>query len=92
MKENEAKKIYNKKITQLKNYNKFYFEKSEPLITDNEYDQLKKEILELEKKYKYLKNKKSPSVSVGFTPSKNFKKKNIVFLCYLFQIHLIEKI
>ena len=75
MKENEAKKIYNKKITQLKNYNKFYFEKSEPLITDNEYDQLKKEILELEKKYKYLKNKKSPSVSVGFTPSKNFKKK-----------------
>ena len=74
MKENEIKKIYNKKISQLSKHNKLYFEKNEPLITDNEYDKLKKEILKLEKKHKYLKNKKSPSVSVGFAPSKNFKK------------------
>ncbi len=74
MKENEIKKIYNKKISQLNKHNKLYFEKNEPLITDNEYDKLKKEILKLEKKHKYLKNKKSPSVSVGFAPSKNFKK------------------
>ena len=35
---------------------------------------LKKEILDLEKKYNFLKSKNSPSKNVGFKPSKNFKK------------------
>ena len=35
---------------------------------------LKKEIIELEKKYDYLKSKNSPQIIVGFRPSKNFKK------------------
>jgi DNA ligase (NAD+) len=43
-------------------------------ITDTSYDLLKKEILELEKNYNYLKNHNSPSISVGHKPSKNFKK------------------
>ena len=43
-------------------------------ISDAEYDTLKKEILSLEEKYEYLVSKDSPSKSVGFKPSKNFKK------------------
>ena len=39
-------------------------------------DILKNEIFVLEKKYPFLKNEKSPSNSVGYTPSKNFKKIN----------------
>ena len=35
---------------------------------------LKKEIIDLEKKYKFLSHKDSPSKIVGFKPSKNFKK------------------
>ena len=35
---------------------------------------LKKEILDLEKKYKFLKNKNSPSKIVGYKPSKSFEK------------------
>ena len=35
---------------------------------------LKKEIINLEKKYKFLNHKNSPSKVVGFKPSKNFKK------------------
>tara|TARA_Y100000590_G_scaffold436584_1_gene557320 strand:+ start:6413 stop:8428 length:2016 start_codon:yes stop_codon:yes gene_type:complete len=71
------KKIYNqyqKKIEELKKYNKFYFEKSKPIISDKDYDKLKKDIINLEKKYKFLSDSKSPTKSVGFKPSKNFIK------------------
>ncbi len=66
--------LYLRKIKLLDKYNKNYFDKNKPLVSDFEYDQLKDEILSLEKKYKSLKNKNSPSQSVGFKPSKNFKK------------------
>jgi DNA ligase (NAD+) len=73
------KKKYLKKISKLQNLNKAYYEKNSPNITDREVDLLKNEILSLEKKYKFLNSDQSPSQSVGFKPSKNFKKvKHIV--------------
>jgi len=74
MNDNEINKIYLEKIKLIQKYNKFYYNKSSPIVTDYEFDQLKKEILDLEKKYSFLKNKNSPSFSVGFAPSSNFKK------------------
>ena len=75
----QIKKEYLKKITKLQNSNKAYYEKSSPILSDKEFDHLKNEILSLEKKFKFLKNDKSPSQSVGFRPSRNFKKaKHIV--------------
>ena len=74
MKKNKIEKEYKIKIKKLVNFNKYYYEYNESLVDDKEYDILKKEILSLEKKYKFLKSKDSPSVSVGFKPSKNFKK------------------
>ena len=74
MKENEIKKIYKKKINQIIKHNQLYFEKNKPNISDANYDKLKKEIFALETKYKYLKDKNSPRFSIGFAPSKNFKK------------------
>ena len=68
------KKKYLSKIQQLKKHNHLYYEKSTPKISDREFDVLKKEILELEKKYGFLKDKESPSISVGYKPSKNFVK------------------
>ena len=70
----DIKNIYLKKIQLLKTYNKFYFQDSNPSVSDQEYDNLKIEILELEKNYEFLKHKDSPSENVGFKPSKNFKK------------------
>ena len=70
----EIQKIYLKKIKLLNKYNEYYFDKNRSLITDKEYDELKKEILALENKYKFFGNKESPSEKVGFKPSKNFKK------------------
>jgi DNA ligase (NAD+) len=74
MKEAEIKKYYKKKINELKNHNKLYFEKSSPKISDKEYDEIKKEILDLENKFSFLKSSSSPSNSLGFAPSKNFIK------------------
>ena len=68
------KKEYSKKIELIKEHNKNYYEKDSPIVTDQEYDYLKKEVLDLELKYKFLKSKDSPSITVGFKPSKNFKK------------------
>ena len=67
-------KKYKSKIKEFIKHNKFYYDKNKPLITDSEYDILKKEILELEKKYKFLTDKNSPNNSVGFKPSKSFAK------------------
>ena len=74
MKKKELKNKYLKKINQIDDYNKNYYDLSSPLVSDNDYDKLKKEIINLEKKYDFLKNKNSPSKIVGFKPSKNFKK------------------
>ena len=74
MQKKEIEKIYIKKINELKKHNKAYFQNDNPLISDKKYDDLKVEILSLEKKYKYLKSKKSPSKNVGYKPSDKFKK------------------
>ena len=74
MKESEIRNNYLKKINELKKHNKLYFEDSSPIISDKDYDQIKKDILNLEKKFSYLKDASSPSISLGYTPSKNFIK------------------
>ena len=74
MNNNEIKKKYNDKIKEIKLHNKLYFDKNNPKISDEKYDQLKKEIIKLETKFPYLENKDSPSKMVGFRPSKNFLK------------------
>ncbi len=62
------------KIKKLNEHNNLYFNKNNPKISDEDYDKLKREILDLEKKYPNIISKDSPSLSVGFKPSKNFKK------------------
>ena len=68
------KKKYQKKIKLYNYYNKKYYNENVSEITDSEFDDLKNEIIFEEKKYNFLKDKKSPSLNVGFKPSKNFKK------------------
>ena len=65
---------YLKKIKLLQKYNKQYYNLNKSLIDDFKFDKLKSEIIDLEKKYNFLKHKDSPSNSVGFKPSKIFKK------------------
>ena len=70
----KLKKEYRSKLKKFNLYNKNYYEKNNPIVADYEFDKLKKEILDLEKKYNFLKNDKSPSVIVGYKPSKTFEK------------------
>ena len=74
MDKNLIKKKYKKKIELYNYYNKKYYDENISEITDAAFDDLKKEIINLEKKNTFLLNKKSPSQSVGYKPSKNFKK------------------
>ena len=65
---------YLKKIKLFEKYNRHYYNLNNPLVDDFEFDKLKSEIIDLEKKYNFLNHKSSPSNSVGFKPSKLFKK------------------
>ena len=65
---------YLKKIELIKKYNQHYYDKNESIISDQEFDALKKDIINLENKYNFLKSKDSPTKSIGFKPSKNFQK------------------
>ena len=60
MKKKEIEKNYNKKINQLKKYNKAYFKNDNPIVSDKDYDNLKKKVLELEKKYSFFNKQKFP--------------------------------
>ena len=92
MKKNKVKEIYTSKIKLLKKYNQNYFDENKSLVSDQEYDKLKKEILNLESEYNFLKSKNSPSTNVGFKPQKTLKKYNTEFLCFLFRMHSMRKI
>ena len=73
----DKKKIkidYLNKLKLLNKYNKYYYDQSNPIVTDQKYDELKKEILIFEKKNPNLLSLDSSSFNAGFKPSKNFIK------------------
>ena len=74
MQKEDIKKKYFLKLKELDKHNELYYDKSNPIISDNEYDTLKKEIISLEDKYNLKRSKNSPSINVGYKPSRNFEK------------------
>ena len=44
MNKKEVQKKYNKKIRLIDEYNKYYYSKSSPLVSDKEYDEIKNDI------------------------------------------------
>ena len=66
--------FYKKKISLLKQHNKLYFNNDSPIISDAEYDSLKKEIFNLEKNNNFLKKLNLNKKIVGSPPSNKFKK------------------
>ena len=74
MQKKEIEKVYIQKIKELRKHDKAYFKHDKPIISDKDYDIIKNEVLGLEQKYKYLKNRNSPSKKVGYEPSSRFRK------------------
>ena len=67
-------KNFRSKINELQHHNKYYFNEDNPKITDAKYDELKKEIFLLEKKYSFLEKLDLTKNLVGAVPANKFKK------------------
>ena len=51
----EIELLYKKKLNTIKKHNDLYFTNDSPEISDAEYDKIKLELIELEKKHPFLK-------------------------------------
>src|SRR5271170_5290814 len=58
---------------QIEHHNELYFLKNKPAISDQEYDALMKELIDLEQKHPELASPDSPSQRVGGEPLGSFK-------------------
>ncbi len=67
-------KEYKEKIALIEKLNKAYYHNDKPLVSDAEYDRIKNDILNFEKKNPKIIDKNSPTKKVGFTPSEKFSK------------------
>ena len=67
-------KEYKEKIALIEKLNKAYYHNDKPSVSDAEYDKIKKDILDFEKKNPDIADKNSPTKKVGFAPSEKFSK------------------
>lgn len=72
MTEKEASKLVEKLTEKINYHNELYYQKSKTEISDFEFDQLLKQLIELEKEFPNLKSEHSPTQRVGGTISKSF--------------------
>ena len=66
---NEIKKLRE----EIDYHNKLYYDESENIISDYEYDQKMNSLINLEKKYPEFKSSSSPSIKIGGNITKEFK-------------------
>ena len=74
MKKKDVIKKYNSQKKLITKYNHHYFNLDSPLVTDDKYDLIKREIIELENEFPYLIGEKSVQDQVGAPITKKFKK------------------
>ncbi|MGB4433952.1 MAG: NAD-dependent DNA ligase LigA, partial [Defluviitoga tunisiensis] len=70
----DVKERYEKLKSEIEEHNYRYYVLANPIISDEEYDKLFKELLELEKKYPELKAPDSPTQRIGGIVLDEFKK------------------
>ena len=75
-KEKNLIKEFKEKVKELKKHNILYFNKDKPVISDAEYDDLKKQLFKIEKKNKFLKKLNLLNNLVGAAPTNKFNKFN----------------
>ena len=72
--EDKAKKELKKLYSEVKKHDDYYYTDHSPKILDSEYDELRRSILDLEKKFPSLVLPNSPSLNIGAEPSEKFDK------------------
>ena len=73
MSDNRTQKKIRKLSNSIRNHNHLYYVMDSPEISDQEYDQLFRELLEIEEKFPQLVTMNSPTQHVGADPSSAFK-------------------
>ena len=87
----EAKTRHARLADEIRRHDHAYYVEGRPLITDREYDQLFKELQDLEKQFPELVTPESPSQRVGGTPSEKFVRfKHLVPMLSLDKVEAAE--
>src|SRR3989338_5442657 len=73
MNKTEAKKKIEKLRRDLERHNRKYYVEAKPVISDQEFDELMRGLIDLEKEFPDLKTPDSPSERVGGAPLKEFR-------------------
>lgn len=74
MNKEEARERINELCEQIEKHNYHYYVLDNPLISDQQYDALMQELIQLEEKYPDLKREDSPTQRVGGAPLPYFEK------------------
>ncbi len=72
--EDEAKAAIERLSAEIDRYDRAYFTEDAPLVSDAEYDKLKRHLLELEEAFPDLTRSDSPTQRVGAPPAETFAK------------------
>lgn len=59
---------------EIERHNRLYYEKAEPVLSDREYDELYRELVDLETRFPELISEGSPTQKVGGAPVKGFRQ------------------
>ncbi|MGA2173809.1 MAG: NAD-dependent DNA ligase LigA [Verrucomicrobiota bacterium] len=69
----QAKERHEKMAAEIRRHNKLYYVQAQPVISDQEYDRLYRELADLEKEFPVLATPDSPTQRVGGEPGKAFE-------------------
>jgi DNA ligase (NAD+) len=70
----DAKQQWKKLATEICRHDELYYQQDKPVISDAQYDKLRRELEELEKKFPQLQTPDSPTQKVGAPPLEKFAK------------------
>jgi DNA ligase (NAD+) len=70
----DAKQRHSELATQIRSHDHAYYVEAKPVISDQEYDRLYRELLDIEKEFPELVTPESPSQRVGGAPTKGFAR------------------
>ncbi len=70
----EIEQQLNQLREKINQYNHAYYVDQDPMVTDNEYDRLFRQLSQLEEEHPHLRTKDSPTVRIGQPPAAGFKE------------------
>lgn len=70
----DAKQRWQKLAKEIRHHDALYYQQDKPVISDSEYDKLRRELEELEKQFPQLQTPDSPTQKVGAAPLSKFAK------------------